>query len=498
MKISKIIFTVCCLLWLLPANGQNRRCYDEDKLNAHINEDRVKAFLKTRSIDKGTRNEEMDTIIVNPIILRKGDGSDPSVDVEQLILSIEAANEYFEFTRIHFAFCGQPTYFDDDEFYNLSIEEGRELNQLLHVSNTINIYVAETISESFPDGTVGLFCGIASFPKPETDLRYILLDGSCLQDITLLAHELGHFYGLFHTHETAFGEELVSKVNCEIAGDFLCDTPADPLLNSSNVVNCRYFGQDVDPMGDSYRPDPKNIMSYAPQDCRSIFSWQQLFKMRDVHLNENSYLLSTCDFPDFTVKIDTFFAAFRPGQIIDLPLVINNLGSQKVFGLDIHAYISDEPNTRVELLSSTTILFPGDQTQLNLRMKLNLPVDLPETTQYIIIDLDESQALKELDESNNSATLAYKVDYGTLEDVSVYPNPVNSRTRIFIRNESMKGKVFIDIYDTEGKLIIKETRIKQFETLQVELNTEFLLPGLYLAMIRVEDSKPFQVKIVKM
>ncbi len=478
--------------------GQINGCYDSDKIHAVINEARIQSALRQSIHELNFRNDKRDTIILNPVIIQRSDGGDASASIDLLEQSIAAANQSFESSKIYFKYCGQPTIVYDDKYYNLSIEEGAQFNELMHVKNTINVYIASTISESFADGTVGLFCGIASFPKPETESRYILLDGSCLNDETLLAHELGHFYGLYHTHETSFGEELVSKVNCEVAGDFLCDTPADPRLNNTNVVNCRYFGQQVDAEGDAYRPDTKNIMSYAPQGCRSIFSWQQLFRMREIHKNENSYLLTSCDFPDFTVKIDTFFAAFRPGQEIKLPIVISNLGSKQFNGLSLDVYLSDDPEVKTLLLSSKTILFPENQSQIRLRQKVDLPVDLPETDQYLIVEVDGDLSLKELDENNNIATLAYRVDYGNLTDVSLYPNPSETYSRLFIRNESLKGEVIIKVFNTSGRLILKRRNIKQFETFQAEINTEYFIPGIYFIEVQVMDSDPYQLRMVKL
>jgi len=498
MKLLDIIALVFLQLILNEVSGQNLPCYDTDKFLSVIDESRLHSIIEGRQpMEQSFRNEERDTIIINPVIIRTSDGMISSASIELLNQSIDAANEYFRFSKIYFHYCGKPSYLDDDEYFYLTLDEGERLNEQLHLKNTINIYISESITESYPDGTFGLFCGIASFPKPETETRYILIKGSCLEDPTLLSHELGHFYGLYHTHETAFGEELVSKLNCEIAGDFLCDTPADPLLNNTNTFNCSYFGQDVDPMGDAYRPDTRNIMSYAPIGCRSMFSWQQSFRMRDIHLNENSYLLSTCDFPDFTVKIDTLFAAFRPNQEIELPLVIYNLGSKQLSSIKLDAYLSDDPDKRINLLRSDIILFPQSQSQLNLKMKIKLPVDLPETIQYIAIVVDGSNELKELDEENNSAIYAYKVDYGILNDVTIYPNPVSDATKVFLRNESKKGVVSIDLYDTNGRLVLSETRIKTYGTFQAEINTASLLPGVYFIRVRVEDSKPYQLRLLK-
>lgn len=80
-------------------------------------------------------------------------------------------------------------------------------------------------------------------------------------------HELGHCLNLLHTHSTSNGIEYINGSNCSTAGDLVCDTPADPELNSTNVdSSCNYFG------GGGYNPLTNNIMSYSPFGCREHFT----------------------------------------------------------------------------------------------------------------------------------------------------------------------------------------------------------------------------------
>lgn len=42
---------------------------------------------------------------------------------------------------------------------------------------------------------------------------------------SLVVHEIGHFFGLAHTHECAYG--LETAATCDVDGDQICDTPPD-------------------------------------------------------------------------------------------------------------------------------------------------------------------------------------------------------------------------------------------------------------------------------
>ena len=142
-----------------------------------------------------------------------------------------------------------------------------------NVDNVINIYFANSVTSSSSGG--GL-CGYAYFPGgPEV----ILMDNSCALNGSTLPHEVGHFFALSHTHGNNNGtltEELVDGSNCSTTGDFLCDTPADPQLSSNNVnAFCTYLGNTTDANGDTFVPNPNNIMSYSRKACRTEFSTDQ-------------------------------------------------------------------------------------------------------------------------------------------------------------------------------------------------------------------------------
>jgi hypothetical protein len=104
---------------------------------------------------------------------------------------------------------------------------------------------------------------------------------------TTLAHELGHFFGLCHTHGDTFdavipvdpgpepgegGEVCVEP--CTLEGDGICDTPPDP-----GPGPCGVGPECVAICGDGSTPDATNVMGYYPE-CRHGFSAAQAKLMR--------------------------------------------------------------------------------------------------------------------------------------------------------------------------------------------------------------------------
>lgn len=210
-------------------------------------------------------------------------------------------NKAFAPANIRFNACEEIDYIDNDAYY--VFHKPQESLLINHYNNpqAINVYyfqeVYEDASEEHP------LAGYAYYPH--ANINFIVIDS----DYALLttAHEMGHFFNLLHTHEHVYGIEFVDGSNCMTAGDLCCDTPADPGLNSNNVNSqCLYFGQERDSHGQTYHPDPTNLMSYAPKHCRSIFTSGQYNRIRNAaHLeNRRTLTMKTQDLSNTTIRQD--------------------------------------------------------------------------------------------------------------------------------------------------------------------------------------------------
>lgn len=190
----------------------------------------------------------------------------------QVEAGIQNLNELFSSASVSFAQCDEPEYVPDSTFYNLRVGEEDELFETYEQAGVINVYI---IGGSLASQQGTPLCGFAFFPW-NSQRYHLIVQDACYINASSFAHEMGHTLGLYHTHETVFGHELVDGSNCEDAGDLLCDTPADPLLGGGNVnLLCQYTGDETDANGATYSPDQANIMSYSRSSCRDNLSPEQ-------------------------------------------------------------------------------------------------------------------------------------------------------------------------------------------------------------------------------
>lgn len=213
----------------------------------------------------------------------------PNLTEAEVTDQIESLNTFFEPICAAFEIC-EFRYIDNFQHDVVdSLEEWDEILIKHHLNNRINMFfVSDVVFE--PN-----FCGFATLggiTMLETG-GILIKKGDCFT-IRTIAHEMGHYFGLLHTFE-GNGTELVNGANCEIAGDLICDTPADPYTPGDDVnlyvdvgQGCRFINQSVDANGEFYRPDVGNVMSYYQEDCLCMdFTYGQYIRMANTFFNSD-------------------------------------------------------------------------------------------------------------------------------------------------------------------------------------------------------------------
>jgi hypothetical protein len=128
-------------------------------------------------------------------------------------------------------------------------------------------------------------CADLDFPHAGEDGRGVIMM-TRERNPTTLAHELGHYFGLCHTQETAYvpdveqwtdGKRALRCPDCDRSGDGICDTAPDPGPDNGctlDSVKCT-----VSCAGVSVPPDANDIMSYYVA-CRTHFTAEQSTHLR--------------------------------------------------------------------------------------------------------------------------------------------------------------------------------------------------------------------------
>ena len=277
---------------------------------------------------KSRSSANPDTIPVQLYMFTKTDGSergDPQVIIDLLAQS----NEYFRGAGFIFNICEQDIEFvNDDYFFEYNVDQkGDSLRRTYNKADALELYVVNTVAFDDGDTVAGIGSGISLTGG------YTVCDYNSI-GVGVLTHELGHCMHLAHTHgkfnsnpnecegirnDTGFDDLVVCKgavrydnrpdidenndgiSDCLQTGDNVCDTPAEPQLGMSDMVDlvrdvngeytCTYIGTVRDPYGDVYKPELGNFMAYGR--CREThFSNGQLAKMR--YALENSGLHFLC------------------------------------------------------------------------------------------------------------------------------------------------------------------------------------------------------------
>jgi hypothetical protein len=118
----------------------------------------------------------------------------------------------------------------------------------------------------------------------------------------ILPHEVGHIFGLSHTHagakavncEHVTRNEEDPDYNARCSGDRVTDTNAIPsLYGKFHLIDtqCGYIGNLVDCKGTPYtilEQDVRNFMAYTQHSCRSLFTVGQGIRVREFIKNKRA------------------------------------------------------------------------------------------------------------------------------------------------------------------------------------------------------------------
>ncbi len=252
-------------------------------------------FLAKRS-GKNNLNRILNSIPIKAHVIRSSNGTG-GLSTSNLNKALTDVNAIFKEAFMEFFLCDGINYIDESKYCHFKKGNEADLKQDYYTPGLINIYFVDDLKSLSGEN----ICGYSNNIGRANDI--IIMSNDCATNSSSLAHELGHFFSLLHTHgpdNTKITSELVDGSNCDTDGDGICDTPADPKLSAQNINNfCEFTGTDTDANGHTFTPDTGNLMSYSRKSCRNHFTPQQLARMYAFYQTTKRYL--TC--PSFNANL---------------------------------------------------------------------------------------------------------------------------------------------------------------------------------------------------
>ena len=193
----------------------------------------------------------------------------------------------------------------DNELFDLKVSNEAVLRTNWDDKDGINLYFTHSITKS----DLSLLNGYTSLPNLGNSSNAIILsylenDANAfgLLKNKIIAHEFGHYFGLYHTYQDSNESdlnkrELVTRSigsNCASTGDLICDTQADPYERVPSIfsLGCteKLPNNVYDINGDYYTPPVDNFMSYS-EKCGFKFTpmqYQRLEAGLNIRLSPNA------------------------------------------------------------------------------------------------------------------------------------------------------------------------------------------------------------------
>lgn len=215
---------------------------------------------------------QSDTIIRIPIRIGIIQEDSINVEIPEIVIrrAIDNLNESFAGTNFLFYISRTDVIISDLKLEDLSANFYKPYNDFsdrYDDPDIISVYIFDHGEEYCTIEGNSISCGrrggFAYILSERTN--NLVMSRFDISNIKIFAHEMGHFWGLYHTsEEMQYGKDDFKPENCDKLGDRICDTPPDP--GSTFEVYVNYSTCELSNLenaeGHQYKPMIENYMSY--------------------------------------------------------------------------------------------------------------------------------------------------------------------------------------------------------------------------------------------
>ena len=499
---QKITLLICCfLLGVVSINAQKLRGVCGNTYADQMSQiDRYLVNKKTAKTNPANSRNAITYIPIQFHLITRNNGTG-GIQVTNMLDQLCRLNEQFGAFDIIFYQADEPNVIANDVIYdNHTLTSGQFTMRQRRNREALNIWVTNDAS---PAGgpEIGTVLGYFDPTNDWVVIRKNQISGSN----NTLAHEVGHFFSLFHphlgwdsepysiqTHGMQVGTkspggrdtELMDKSNCETAGDMICDT--DPDYNFALTWNDCTFNVDVqDPNGDLVDPDETLLMSYFSDECTSKFTETQVEMMIADVASPGRNFLRRGDYTPIATEITE-----TPTLISPIESVVTSsynkveLKWQPVAGADTYLVEVDRSsgfnidNFKFVVSNATSLvledLLDADR---NYRWRVR-----PYNASYTCTTSSETARFR-TGISTSVATI------GTVDNWSILPNPIKEATSLTIDVTAKTSfAANIKIFNLTGQLIQAQPNVNFVAgNSKVSLEIEDLIKGIYFLTLENEE-----------
>jgi hypothetical protein len=376
----------------------------------------------------------------------------------------------------------------------------------------INIWI---VNDASPGGGGGPGT-VLGYYNPSLVLDWIVVRRDQIGASTsTLSHEVGHFFSLNHPHNGWDAEpwdlsvhgnpapvtspggvptERADGSNCETAGDYLCDTPAD--YNGFGWANCNYTGGAQDPTGALINPEERLFMGYFLSCLRSEYFFsteQQDLVITDLMTPQRNYVRPNFT-PNLTIINENPELIYPTGGSTTIIPGYNAVNFQWSAVNGAEAYILEIDRVPTMTISPTRMVVYGTN-------KVVTSLEADKVYHWRVRPFSSYSTCQPSTQTTSfrtgTTTSANEIEF--VSDWQINPNPVSRYGELNISVDSQRSfEAQINLFSVTGQLVRQEGK-HRFEpgpnTFILPLNG--LSEGVYLLSIQTTEGRLNQRVIVQ-